>query len=282
MGKGYIIALSTVFALAVSQARAQDISRCEYWIDSDYGSRVEQVSPAADISLSVPLDGHSPGLHFFNFRAVNSKGEVGNLMRTLFYLPEKQEGAADVTFYETWIDDDYENHVRTKSDGEPSLSVDVDGLCAGLHFFNFRAVNSKGEVGNLMRTMFYMPEEDVPDVAGYEYWLDDDEENSTLVDGGGSNVCFEIDVSALPYGDHTFSFRAKNSFGEWGPVYSETFTLSESTDIGELETEVGDEVFDVYNIAGIAVLKRATIKDLRRLPSSIYIVNGRKVIVRNR
>lgn len=49
-------------------------------------------------------------------------------------------------------------------------------------------------------------------------------------------------------------------------------------DISEIKADGGR--FDVYNLVGVAVLRDATVADLRGLPSSVYVVRGRKVIVR--
>lgn len=269
-----------LFASWAHSLRAQEISRCEYWIDGDYAHRMTTGRTGESVSLSVPLEEWGSGLHFFNFRAMNSAGAVGNVFRTMFYLPERQAKDVSLTHYESWLDDDFAHRRMAKCDESPVLTIDVSELSTGLHFFNFRAVNSAGAVGNMFRTMFYLPEQDVPDVAGYEYWVDEDTVNAVAVETlGGGNICLKIDVAALEDGEHTFSFRAKNAFGQWGPVYMETFVLDFLTDVENLEDE-RETFFDVYNLAGVLVLRRATPDDLRRLPTSIYVVNGKKVLVR--
>lgn len=259
-------------------AMAQNAGRYEYWIDSEYGRHVEYTGSIDSISLSVPLENITPGLHFFNFRAVNSAGETGNLFRTMFYFPERQATDVQVTFCEYWVDDDFANHVQEKSGDSLMLTWDVSHLQPGLHFFNFRAVNGAGEVGSLMRTMFYLPEHVIPDVAGYEYWIDEDVDNAVSVDARNGNVYMTVDVSLLSMGEHTFNFRAKNSFDQWGPVYSETFVLEVIAGVESLKADVG--VFDVYNLAGLLILKNATLADVKSLPMGIYIVGGKKVVVK--
>lgn len=277
MAKRYLIL--ACFLAVLCSAGAQTISRWECWFDSDYTNRMEATTADTIISLSIPVADLSHGIHFFNFRAVNTDGEVGNLMRTMFYRSENHPNDTTLTGYEIWIDDDYSNRtVSELSDTVVALTADVSGLAPGIHFFNFRSTNSIGETSNVMRTMFYMPEEPTPDVAGYEYWIDNPE-NKVEGIGNGAVYSFILDVSSLAAGEHTFCFRARNSFGDWGPTYEEVFELSLLTDIDKVLGN-DDKPFDVYNLAGMKVLDGATKDDLRRLPSSIYVIDGRKVIVK--
>ena len=42
----------------------------------------------------------------------------------------------------------------------------------------------------------------------------------------------------------------------------------------------GDEIFTVFSCAGLVVLEKATKKDLNSLPAGIYIVNGKKILLK--
>ena len=53
---------------------------------------------------------------------------------------------------------------------------------------------------------------------GYEYWLDDDYSNRTMVKGSETDVTLDIDVGNLRPGLHFFNFRAKGDDGIWGPL----------------------------------------------------------------
>ena len=271
-----VLIISMLLGLWAPTVAAQEVARCEYWIDDDYANRTVTGPQGNKVSLGIPLDGHAPGLHFFNFRAIADNGEAGNLMRTLFYLPEAPADGG-VAYAESWFDDDYAGRKFFKSDEHPVLSFDVSGLMPGLHFFNLRAVTKGNGQGNLFRTLFYLPEPEHTDIAGYEYWLDNDTANSVKAYCGGSTLCLTVDVGGLAAGGHTFNFRAKNSFGQWGPTFTEAFVMEELTGIDGIIAD--GKPFDVYNLAGMLVVKNATASDLKRLPSSIYIIGGRKVLV---
>ena len=258
--------------------QAQTISHYEYWLDGDYQGKVAASSNETNVNVSLPLDAQPSGLHFFNFRATNNLGETSNVFRTMFYIQETSS-AAILTKNEYWIDDDYAHRVNNYlKDGSVSLVADLSQQQPGLHFFNLRAFNSNDEVSNVYRTLFYLPAKDIVDVGGYEYWIDNDSLNRTNCTNSHSVLMLEIDVTSLKEGIHTFSFRAKNSYDEWGTVYSEEFEVMSATSIMQMKN--GSDVFDIYNLRGEKVLNCATWSDLSCLPHSIYIIQGRKIVIK--
>ena len=49
--------------------------------------------------------------------------------------------------------------------------------------------------------------------------------------------------------------------------------------VEEIEGDALKGSFDIYDIAGVAVMRGATRNDLRNLKKGIYIINGKKVII---
>ncbi len=49
--------------------------------------------------------------------------------------------------------------------------------------------------------------------------------------------------------------------------------------VEEIEGDALKGSFDIYDIAGVAVMRGATRSDLRNLKKGIYIINGKKVII---
>lgn len=206
----------------------------EYWIDSDYANHVSSGGNAS-LTATIDVSKLSSGIHFFNYKAVNSFGDKGTLCRTLFYIPETEVGDATVSHYEYWIDNDYANKKGGDGATETVATIDISKLSSGIHFFNYRAVNSFSEAGTLSRTLFYIPEqrEEDPVITAYEYWIDED--MTTKVSGEEAKDVYELamDISKMKDGDHTFSFRAKNSNGDWSMVHTESFVLDGNAFIKE-------------------------------------------------
>ncbi len=277
----YIRKTTVIFALLLCSlmSMGQAIPRCEYWFDSNYSEHRDIYGTDTIVMTSVSLLNLESGLHFFNFRATNGAGEVGKLFRTMFYLPDIQVHDVAVAGYEYWLDGAYSQ--RNVLDGKDTLAMmamALDSLHAGLHFFNYRAFNSAGEVGKLFRTMFYLPEKMTTDVSGYEYWFDNDTVNIVTVEYSSDIIELDIDVKSLTAGEHTFNLRLRNGVGHWGELFTEVFTLYFMSDI----LSVGGEykLYDVYSLSGMLLHKNVSKDKLRQLPASVYVIEGKKVLVK--
>lgn len=210
--------------------------------------------------------------------------------------------AQTLSQYEYWTDDNYNGRVTVEAtSGEVMLSINTATQASGIHYLNFRALRSDGVWGNYCRYLYYIPtqNETVAESATVEYWIDDNyqakatsqstdatqtlsvciDELASGVHGEGtlSDYAFTIDVANLETGIHTFNFRAKNLLDQWGETFTVEFELSEVTVIDQIERS--DEQFDVYNLLGRKLKTCATTDDLRSLPTGIYIVNGKKILV---
>jgi len=221
-----IISMSCLL-MAATLMMAQGIKLHQYWIDADYGSAQSVMSGNTSFSMTIPIAGFSSGIHFLNYRALNTDDEWGTISRTLFYIPKNATDGATITNCEYWIDSDYAHRMSGSNTTAMVATVNISHLSSGIHFFNYRAVNSFGEKGTISRTLFYIPEPALenPTITAYEYWLDDDVE--ARVTGVGAQEVYQLtmDISEMVDGEHTVSFRAKNSAGDWGGVYTEAFEI---------------------------------------------------------
>lgn len=260
--------------------QAQDIQRHECWIDSDYSHR-QTLDSGDSISVSFSIEGLASGLHFFNHRALNTNNEWGFLNRTLFFIQPHTVGDATPGICEYWIDEDYAHKVTTSRTDSVTATIDISNLNAGLHYFNFRAVNDNGEYGFLNRTLFFIPETKKGNTAitAYEYWIDEDDPIHQEADSIGSEFLLVIDLSGLDDGEHTFSFRAQNGNGEWGSLSVQGFTIDKSQWENGVKAllMIEGHPFDVYSTNGVLIRQRTT--SLEGLKPGIYIIGGHKVAI---
>ena len=230
-----IISLACLFVAAMTMA-AQGIKRHEYWIDADY-SHHQTVSGGATASMTISTAGLAPGIHFFNHRAQNTDDAWGTLYRTLFYVPADPVGNVTIGSYEYWIDDNYASRI-TGSGTNVKANVDVSRLAAGLHFFNFRAVDNLDNWSYLNRYGFYIPERIGTDVARVEYWIDDDYAHAASLyintdvhpnaSGNDDSVIVpvaNVDISQLSAGLHFFCHRDFNANGDYGCLHRSAFFI---------------------------------------------------------
>lgn len=219
--------------MSLDQATVSAVKGYEYWFDDNYSSVVKKNSEAGEQLLTLSLEGLASGVHYFNCRAVNERGEYGSPIREMFYIPQTEVNAnAQIAKSEYWLDDDYSNRTTlTAPNTEHAFTIDISELASGVHYFNYRAVDNKGVWGNTIRQAFYIAIADNLPAIGkisHEYWLNDDTANKVTGEGTSSEYVFNIDISSLDEGTHTFNFRAKDPLDQWGETFVSSFVIDNS------------------------------------------------------
>ena len=124
---------------------------------------------------------------------------------------------AQTTRYEYWLDNGYDGRTVVADNVDAvSLNLDISTITPGLHFFNFRAQGDSERWGSLSRYLFFKREEadSAVSMAQYEYWLDNQHEMRTTVEGGTSEVLLNFDISSVKPGLHYLNFRAQSKSGQ--------------------------------------------------------------------
>ena len=217
--------------LPQDQTSVSPIKGYEYWLDDNYAAKTVSYSGGGSSTLAISIDGLTSGVHYFNCRAFNERGEYGCPVRKMFYIPQtKVNNNPSIVSAEYWLDDDYASKVTvTGSNTQQTFSIDISGLSSGVHYFNYRAKDNEGVWGNITRQMFYIAQKNASSAGGiaeYEYWLDDDVAHKVTGTDSKTEYVFSIDISGLAEGTHTFNFRAKNLLEQWGEQFIEQFVIS--------------------------------------------------------
>ena len=146
----------------------------EYWLDDHLAGVQREAANGGNLSLTIDVSTLAPGVHYLNCTPVTSTGGRGNSERYLFYVPQSFDlvPTSPIKAFEYWIDDDYVGKkVDNSGSMNPVFTIGIAELASGVHYFNCRAVNERGEYGNPVREMFYIPEEQTFDdatLASYE------------------------------------------------------------------------------------------------------------------
>ena len=219
--------------MSPNQAAVSAVKGYEYWFDDNYFSVVKKNSEAGEQLLTLSLEGLTSGVHYFNCRALNERGEYGCPIREMFYIPQTEVNAdAKIAKSEYWLDDDYANRtILTAPNTDHAFTIDVSKLASGVHYFNYRAVDNKGVWGTTIRQAFYLASSDKQSNLGkisYEYWLDEDTAHKVAGEGNSSEYLFNIDISVLGEGSHAFNFRAKDAIDQWGETFVSRFVIDYS------------------------------------------------------
>jgi len=106
----------------------------------------------------------------------------------------------------------------------------------------------------------------------------------TTPDEAGKWIPFDVDMSVVEDMPDTFfiAFRLSSmrSSAEPATYYIKNFVWNPSGTAAIDTLGVGDGHYDVYNMQGICVLRDAEATDVKALPAGLYIVNGRKVVIK--
>lgn len=235
----YLFYVPQTFDLATTSP----IKGFEYWIDDDFEGKTVDLSGSENPVFTIGIGELPSGVHYFNCRAMNERGEYGNPVRELFYIPDTQTFTdAQLASYEYWLDDDYAHCVKGSSaDADQAFTIDVSQLAGGVHYFNYCPIDDKGRRGSTTRQLFYMARIAAPtniEQITYEYWIDDDTSHKVTGNGTTGENTFCIDISALDNGTHTFNFKAKDLLEQWGELYSEPFEFISTYATVELQKEM--------------------------------------------
>ena len=144
---------------------------------------------------------------------------------------------AQTARYEYWLDNDHKGRTIVANNvTDVTLDLDIGALKPGLHYFSFRTQSESGQWGGLSRYLFLIREEADATSAPttqYEYWLDNNYEQRTMVKGAATDIPLSLDISSLKPGLHYFSFRAQGKSGQWGGLSRYLFFMKQDA-IGQL------------------------------------------------
>ena len=146
--------------------------------------------------------------------------------------------------YEYWIDDNKDNATSgtvtdSGSGGGVNLNLDVGTLSRGVHYYTIRfyEVPTSGTDVTWSAPQRYIFS--IPAVASgatpasltaYEYWIDDDKENSVTTTISGDEYTTvspltSIDISSLSAGVHYYNMRVQDADGIWSAPQRYIFSI---------------------------------------------------------
>ncbi len=228
---------------------AQDITRIEYFIDTDPGfgaaTEVPGYSPGSPLAFQVPgatLGGLTEGLHRLLIRAKDATGAWSVVHGSLFYKDNfLSSSPAAIVRIEYFVDTDPGFGAATEvpgySPGSP-LAFQVPGatldvLADGLHRLFIRAKDATGAWSVVHGSLFYKDNflsSSPAAIVRIEYFVDTDPGfgAATEVPGysPGSPLAFQVPgatLGGLTEGLHRLFIRAKDVTGAWSVVHSSLF-----------------------------------------------------------
>jgi len=244
--------------MVVVKKEVADISRLEYFVDTDPGFGAATGLPITagkkiSANFSLNTEAYTPGMHFILVRALDSQGSWSTLASYPFVnvLPL---ASPDIIAMEYFIDLDPGFGLATAVPVTPGANIDavftpsIASLTEGTHLLCLRVKNSAGLWSTIQQYVFSrMPAEKSPVVA-LEYFTEEDPGYGNghavpVTPGMDVTATFTPDTLGLP-GGKRLMVRVKDGAGNWSIVHDTTINFSSTP-----RTWTG-AVSDDWNLAG--------------------------------
>lgn len=227
--------------------KQSEISAYEYWINDDYDQRIVTTvdEPSSDYilisDLQLPEAATNSAFYTLNFRA-RSGDKWSSVISHLFIK------RAEISAYEYWINDDYDQRIVTTVD-EPSTDyILIDDLPLPTYTANgafctlhFRA--RSGDKWSSTVTAYFLAGRKI---TGYEYWYASDPGNTFQVAMAPTEFMTTLPVlsaTSVPQGVDTVYFRVKDEAGRWSSALAHSFTQSNAFELNVPYISAGDNTF---------------------------------------
>ena len=224
------------------------------WFDRDYNLRVSgQLSTG---TLLLNTDGLTDGLHILNM--ITGSGATAELRSYVFYKIPSNASLADAStlLYHYSIDGVQQPTLQVSPQNRMiHLNLDVDNTGEGLHSLTGCLMTSNGSSMALHSSWFYTVPAGGEGISRYEYWLNDDFENRTVVDVtpfvDTLQVITLLQLDTMPINSNDFEFdpnggnpviRSRNNitFRFWNSALRMTSTTRQYVDQQMVETILTD------------------------------------------
>ena len=141
------------YMTAVAQTPPPTVTKCEYWIDQQFGSRTTAAMTGDTWNSSIDISGLSAGLHSIAFRVVDSNNLYSSVqVRNFLKVSGTSSGGASLNTYEYWIDQDFAHKKSgtVPSGGVVNIDEDISGLSNGLHSIALRVIDADDVVSSVV------------------------------------------------------------------------------------------------------------------------------------
>ncbi|MGM0648025.1 MAG: T9SS type A sorting domain-containing protein [Bacteroidota bacterium] len=239
--------------------QANGLTHYQYWFDDEFDSAVNQtIASSSKFQLIAGIDAGNlnPGVHIFYMRYKDERGLWSSPVAHFFYkhaVPAFGTASSDITAYQYWFDDAYDQAVLEPVTGTQNLllatNIDAGTLQTGVHVFYIRFLNSRGQWSSPAAQFFYKLQESQAlnnSIIAYRYWFDHNfdsaHENPVLPSQSFLSLQEEIDMTQMWKGVYTLHYQFKDTLGMWSsptvdtiekislPIAEFTYNRSESCD----------------------------------------------------
>jgi hypothetical protein len=239
-----------VLLLAFIGAISQNITRAEYFVDTDpgpgNGTAIVISSPGTTVNFTTNISTASlaNGFHTLVIRTADANNVWGLFETRTFYVTTNALDASALTNAEYFIDNDpgagNGTLISIGASGNTvtfTAIIPTASLAAGFHTLAIRTRNANGTWTLFETRPFFIAAAvvDASAISGAEYFIDTDTGPGTgtplSIGSSGNTVVFAsvIPLASLLSGFHTLGIRTRNVSGTWGLYETRSFYISTAT-----------------------------------------------------
>ena len=222
-----------LLGLWIFTSNAQDITRLEYFIDTDpgYGSATSipiTPDPSVATSFNMATSGISYGVHFLFARVEDADRKWSESSMVPVIIGE-YTNPGNLVQMEYFIDNDpgfglaTQRTVTLGKNISQAFTINVSGVNNGVHHFFVRVKDEDGIWSLTQHTAFFTQDLTASDIVKLEYFIDNDPgygsgKNVPVAGGKDVSRIFIIDLTGISPGIHELYVRAKNAVNRWSMV----------------------------------------------------------------
>lgn len=250
------------------KARAPEVG-ASVCFQIDNNKEIVETSDVQEV-YSIDASHLNEGLHTVRCMLRSSEGHIVSSALRNFY---KVEPDADYINYTCYVDGIA--HKQEKVESEQALiewDIDMTNVERGLHNIEVQAVTPNGTVSTLYKSLFLRVPTDA-ELNSLDCYCIIDSTHTSIVKGAKeeNGYNFEIDASDLEDGEHTMTYLLLDYTGIVTDARTTTFMKKSSANsISFIDTDYKKTI--IYDLSGRSVDRITT--------SGIYIINGKKVLIR--
>ena len=238
--------LSALLLSAAMTAAAQQTAY-RYWTDNDASTLRQGRAAEGPFSVGADLGRLSPGVHALHLQ-VSRDGHAWSAPLTRYFCVAAPQPQPTACRY--WFDNDVST-LHNLTGLEPTVSVDLRGLKAGLHALHFQTVTDGIGPSAVLTRYFYL-KDDPADELTLTAWFDADRSQTQAFTYTGDDITLTTDQ--LRRGLHTVTAELRNSQGDLLAADSLEFEVVRYKTIrltGFATTYCADDDLDFTSVEGL-------------------------------
>lgn len=205
------------------------ITQIQYWINNDFFNATTQYTNNSELIFldSIDFSALPENMYVLNFRTKDITGKWSSVTNKYFYKVNYYSN--QLTTYQYWFNNDYNNNVTGTTSGNQIVFIDslsMVSLNVGMHNINFRFKDQYNNWSSVITKYIYKPPVFDNKITAYRYWFNHDDLNNYYSEITTPELQYilidSISMLHLNAGNYKIHFQFKDIYGNWSTITTDT------------------------------------------------------------